>query len=245
MNVNNLQIVVLEDLKDFWHISEIRELYCDLMKVKFQGYGTVYGDNVISSDKADFFGTHLIVCEKGIRLKPLFGYKSVTLEKCEQYHLRFPALSLVSSDGHDKCLLGLQEIINTAVTNKEQISFDYSWAQAPELKENRTKEMAQLFRDLIMTLVISHHRDHDIAHMITCGVVKVKTDRFFKLLGLKTITSHSLFSQKDLNDEMVHIFHTKKYSNHAYEIAKKYQQLWSERIEYSKSTGLPIRRTAA
>ena len=43
MNIDDLQIVVLEDLKDHWDDPDVRALYADLMKMKFDGYGSVYG----------------------------------------------------------------------------------------------------------------------------------------------------------------------------------------------------------
>lgn len=245
MNIDDLQIVVLEDLKDHWDDPDVRALYADLMKMKFDGYGSVYGSNVISSDKADFFGTHLMVCQKGLRLKPLFGYKSVTLDKCREFHLKFPALSLVGNDGHHECLNELNEIIDRAENRGERVSFDYSWAQTPDIKKIRSKEMAELFRDLVMTLVIHHHQDYGIEHMITCGVVKVKTDIFFERLGLNKISAYSKFSQKDLNEEMVHIFHNNRYSDYAYEVAEKYHFLWKNRLTLSKKQTLTAVREAA
>lgn len=236
MKREDLQIVVIEDLKDFWHDPDVRQLYCDMMQVKFDGYGNVYGDNVVSADKVDFFGTHLMVCKKGLRLKPLFGYKSVTYEKCLKYNAKFPALSLVSSDAEQECIDELNRILATATEFKRSVSFDYSWAQDPSIKEFRTPEMAKLFRDLVMVLVVNHHRDHSIDEMVTCGVVKVKTDLFFEKMGFSKISKKSLFSQKDLNGEKVHIFHTEKYSDYAYAVADECADLWNNRIEFSKST---------
>ena len=34
MTKDDLQIVVIEDLKDFWDDQDIRQLYCDTMKIK-------------------------------------------------------------------------------------------------------------------------------------------------------------------------------------------------------------------
>lgn len=235
MTRDDLQIVVLEDLKDHWDDQDVRNLYCDTMKLKFEGYGNVYGDNVISSDKVDYFGTHLIVCQKGIRLKPLFAYKSVTLEKCEEYLYQFPCLSLIQSDGEKECFDELTKIVDNAKSSNRSVSFDYSWAQDVSLKNVRSPGMAQMFRDLVMVLVVNHHKDYNIDEMITCGVVKVKTDQFFDKMGFNKISKKSMFAQKDLNGDDVHIFHTSKYSEHAMNLAKDYQDLWDNRIEFSNS----------
>lgn len=236
MKIEDLQIVVIEDLKDYWEDHDIRRLYADMMQVKFNGYEKAYGHNVISADKADFFGTHLIVCQKGITLKPLFGYKSVTYDKCKEYNLQFPALSLVKSDAEIECLKQLQHILHNAQTANKKISFDYSWAQDPSLKKDRSEEVAKLFRDLVMVLVVNHHKDYEIDEMITCGVIKVKTDQFFERMGFQKISNESKFKQKDLNDDEVHIFHTDRYSDYAYSVAEKYKELWDNRLEFSLSS---------
>ena len=233
MNIDDLQIVVIEDLKDVWQDPDVRELYCDLMQIKLDSYGLVYGDNVVSADKADYFGTHLLVCQRGIRLKPIFGYKSITLEKSNEFHLTFPALSLVKADAHKDCIDELERIIKGAQQRGESISFDYSWAQDANLKEFRTREMAQKFRDITMSIGVNHHREYGIEHMITCGVVKVRTDQFFEKMGLQKVSSRSEFPQKDLNDNNVHIFHTKDFSLYGYEVAAKYLDLWEKRINIS------------
>lgn len=235
MGIENLQIVVIDEMKYHWDNPLVRQLYCDLMQIKIDGYGSVYGENVISLDKADFFGTHLMVCEKGEKLTPLFGYKSVTFDRCDEYHHSFPAISLVLKDGHKECLTKLLSIVEEAKLNKESTSFDYSWAQNPQIKSLRTKSTKKLYRDLVMTLVVNHHQDYGIEHMITCGVVKVKTDLFFENMGMNKISDMSLFSQKDLNGEDVHIFHAQKYSKYAYAVALQYYELWNNRLEFKRN----------
>jgi len=235
MDIKKLQIVVIEDLKDFWSNSDVRGLYSDLMQIKLDGYGSVYGENVISSDKADFFGTHLLICEKGLRLRPLLGYKSVTVDKCAGFHMKFPARTLVEADGHEECLSELDGIIQNAESKDENISFDYSWAQCVELKKDRSPETASLLRDLTMAVGVNHHNDYNIPHMLACGVVKVKTDQFFDKMGLNKISSKSLFPQKDLNGEPVHIFHSNRFSDYANTMADKYYDLWNNRLIFSNT----------
>ena len=245
MTKDDLQIVVIENLKEHWDNSDVRDLYCDMMKLKLDGYGAVYGDNVISADKADFFGTHLIVCQKGLRLKPLFGYKSVTLKKCNEFLYKFPALSLVSSDAEPECLKELENILERAKKNNQSISFDYSWAQDPSIKATRSESMAKMFRDLVMVLVVNHHKDYEIDEMITCGVAKVRTDQFFDRMGFSKISNKSLFSQADLNGDDVHVFHTKTYSEYANQVAKEYKELWDSRLEFSSTeSDVKLKRSA-
>jgi hypothetical protein len=233
LTVNDLQIVVLEDLKDFWSDHDIRQLYCDTINIKLNGYGNVYGSNIISADKIDYFGTHLIICQKGVRLKPLLAYKSVTLDKCEEFHAAFPCIPLVQTDGSEECLMELMNLINEAKNSNHQISFDYSWAQDPNIKSLRTPELKQLFQDLTMLLGVKHHEDHHIDEMIACGSVKVKTDLFFQKMGLKPISDDSIFKQSSLNGDLAQIFHTNEFSKYALEVSVKYKDLWDSRIVYS------------
>lgn len=231
MDLDDMQIVVLEDLKDFWDDQDVRSLYGDLMKIKFDGYGQVYGENVVSADRVDFFGTHLILCRKGLRLTPLVGYKSVTLSKCEEFNCTLPAIPLIKNDGSQECYESLMQIIETAKAKGEELSFDYSWAQDPGLKALNSSE---LFRDLIMSMGVNHHLEKQITHMITCGAVKVKTDLFFEKMGLSKVSSSAEFSQKDLNGDRAYLFHTNQFSEYGLSVAERYKDLWDKRIHFSK-----------
>ncbi|MBD65841.1 MAG: hypothetical protein CME62_11585 [Halobacteriovoraceae bacterium] len=229
-SIEDYQIVIIENLKFHWHDPDIRQLYGDLMQIKIDGYGKTYGDNVISADKADFFGTHLMVCKKGIRLKPVLGYKSVTTKQCLDFHLKFPGLKLVESDASKVCVKAFEKILANAAKGGREISFDYSWAQDPNIRNIRTPEVVQFFRDITMGLGVLHHQEFQIDEMMTCGVIKVKTDLFFEKMGLRKVSFDSKFKQKDLNGDEVHIFHTDQFSDYAYQVAEKYRKLWDGKI---------------
>ena len=240
MNLSELQIVILEDLKSLWEKKEIREFYNEILSLKFDGYSGVYGDNVISTDKIDFFGTHLVVCKKGLKLKPIFSFKSVTLEKCETFNTVFPAINLIAKDGDKRCLWELEKIVNKAKKHGRSISFEYSWAQDPDEKELRTKEQAQLYRDLVMMMVYQYHTENNISEMIACGAPKVKTVQFLEQMGMKKIGPHSKFLQKDLNNTEAYILHLTEFSEYAKEMAKKYSAMWDERLILSSKEKLKI-----
>ncbi len=241
MDLDDMQIVVIEDLKDFWDDQDIRSLYGDLMKIKFDGYGQVYGDNVVSADRIDFFGTHLIICKKGLRLKPLVGYKSVTLSKCEEFNCILPAIPLIKNDGSKECYQSLMRLIESAKHNGEELSFDYSWAQDPSLKALNSSE---LFRDLIMSMGVNHHLEKQITHMITCGAVRVKTDLFFEKMGLQKVSNSAEFSQKDLNGDKAYLFHTQQFSEYGLSVAAKYKNLWDRRLHFSKKQRVHLKIAA-
>lgn len=230
MNINDLQIVIIKNLKNYWSDPDIRTLFSNIVDIKLAAYGNVYGDNVISLDKADYFGTHLIVCKKGIRLKPLFSYKSVTLNECEKFLMEFPGISLLKSDGHEEALGFLIDILKSCKANNKNVSFDYSWAQDPSIKELRSIDTKVLFQDIAMLMAVNHMKDYGIDKMITCGVLKVKTDLFFKKLGLTPLSKFSQFNQTSINGDLVEMFHSEKFSSYALEASKKYQSLWENKI---------------
>ncbi|MAZ48248.1 MAG: hypothetical protein CME65_06775 [Halobacteriovoraceae bacterium] len=231
MQMSDLQIVVIENLKDQWSNTMVRDLFIQLLGIKFEGYGNVYGRHVISADKADYFGTHLIVCEKNTN-RPILGYKSVTNSQCEEYSMSFPVTTLVARNAELKCQIELENIISKHRAKEETYSYDYSWAQDPHFMKNRSLEDKIQLQDITMMLGVSHHRDYNIQGMITCGAVKVKTDLFFEKMGLRHVSRTSLFSQAELNDHLSHLFHTEKFSTYAEEQAFKYRELWENRIEF-------------
>lgn len=234
VKVEDLQVVVIDCVKDFWSERLVVDLFTQVVGVKLDAYGRVYGDNVISLDKADFFGTHILLCSKKNALAPIVAYKSVSLEKCKEFHFNFPCNSLVENDGHKLCKDELREIISTAKLKGEQISFDYSWGQGSNFNFSKTDFEKKLFQDITMMLGVKHHEDFGIKHMIACGVIKVKTNLFFQRMGLNPISSESVFDQTNINHEPVQIFHNTKFSDYAYEVTEKYSELWDNRIEFSR-----------
>lgn len=200
------------------------------LKMKFDGYEATYGENIIPMDKSDFFGTHIMFCEETNNgLIPIFAYKATPLNRCLENYFEFPGLSLMKSDGDPSCVKRINEIIDS-VNAPELISFDSSWAQNLNYRFSSNLDLKDWLREVMMMVIVKHHEEFNIPHMLTCGVVKVKTDLFFHKIGLNELTEKSHFFQKNLKNAEAVIFYNDRFSEMANQMAKKHEGLWKNKI---------------
>ena len=200
------------------------------LKMKYVGYHATYGDNILPMDKSDFFGTHIIFCEElDNELIPIFAYKSTSLDRCLDYSFEFPGLSLMKADGDPSCVMAINKIIDE-VNNPTLISFDSSWAQNLDYRFSNDPSVKTTLREIMMMVIVKHHEDFNIPHMITCGAVKVKTDQFFLRIGLNKLNDSAHFYQKGLKNEEAVIFYNRSFSIEAQAMSKKHQNLWDNKL---------------
>jgi hypothetical protein len=231
-NLKKFQMVVID-----CPIFALNDPFCSLMfgkslKMKIDGYNSTYTDRVLPLDKADFFGTHLIFCEKNEEkneLIPIFSYKAAPYDRCLKYNFEFPAITSVKNDAHPSCLADIQKIISN-VSDPATVSFDSSWAQNLEFRFSDTPGLKEHLREIMMMVIVRHHVDFNLPHMITCGVSKVKTDQFFLRMGLKKLNENSHYLQKSMDNEELVIFHSTSFSDEAYIMTEKYSEIWESKL---------------
>lgn len=220
-------------------------LLCKSWYMKAEGYRYTYNDSVIPMDKSDFFASHIILCEdKNDELIPIVSCKSLTLDRCLKYNFEFPILSLMKSDGHQSCVDKINQIIST-ISDPHLISYDSAWAQNLNYRFNKDPEFKTMLSEIMMLIIVAHHKEFNIPHMITNGVVKVKTNQFFLKAGLKELNEHAHFIQKGLNNEESVIFYTNEFSLSAHQMAEKYQELWETKLVIDGMVNMPISIKAA
>lgn len=229
-SLKKYQVVVLD-----YPIYALNDPFCALMfgkslKMKVDGYGATYSEKVLPLDKSDFFGTHLIFCEKNNEeLIPIFSYKAAPYDRCLKHNFEFPALTALKNDAHPTCLADIQKILEME-KDPSKISFDSSWAQNLEYRFSPVPGIKEELREIMMMVIVKHHQDFNLPHMITCGVSKVKTDLFFLRIGLKKLNDHAHYLQKSMDNEELVIFHSTSFSPEAYQMAIKHQELWDKRL---------------
>jgi hypothetical protein len=203
------------------------------LQMKNLGYRSTYGENVLPMDKTDFFSTHIILCEeKKDELIPILAYKATPYDRCLYNNFEFPGLTLMKNDGHPSCVDKIHEILSS-IKDPSNISFDSSWAQNLEYRFSGDSNLKNELREITMMLIVKHHEEFNLAHMMTCGVVKVKTDQFFLKIGLDKLNENALFKQKSINNEDVVIFYNNSFSYEAVNMAKKHKNLWENKLMIS------------
>jgi hypothetical protein len=213
--------------------TECSEIFGKALSIKHAGYSLTYGENVLPMDKTDFFSTHIMLCEEvNDQLIPIIIYKATPYDRCLHYGIEFPGLSIVKADGHPDCVREIETILSN-LDNPNMISFDSSWAQNPEYRFSKDSQLKNCLKEITMMFAVKHHEEFRLPHMMTLGVVKVKTDKFFEQIGLKKLTGPSRFKLKSLNDSDVYIYHNNAFSDEALIMAEKYNELWKNKLVIS------------
>lgn len=201
-----------------------------IFKMKYLGYDATYNEKIIPIDKTDFFGTHIAFCEETEEgLEPIFAYRSVSLSRCMEYGIELPVLNMMKDDGHPSCIEDIQEIIRKE-KDPSTISYDSSWAQALNYRFSKKPEIKETLREIMTSIIVMHHKEFNIPHMLTCGVVKVKTDRYFLNIGLNKLNENAHFIENGMTKEECVVFYTKEFSFEAQLLAKKYENLWNNKL---------------
>lgn len=225
-NPPKLKIVVLQNPTATWSQSRTQELFSQLIQLKHDGYALEYSPGVTPYDAADFIGTHLIICEEGERgqLKPVVAYKSLTLEEADFHRILFTPRGILSSSNQDT--ERLESIIRNARDSGTRLSYDNAWTMLPSVRKNR--EYSKMLRDLTTTIGVFYHYEFQIPEWLVIGIVRFKTDQYFRWMGHKEITPEFPFFSS--YDEPAYLLHLNSYSKESQEIAERYKRMWDEKL---------------
>lgn len=205
-------------------------------QLKLAGYRDVYDYGVLPLDTYDFISTHHLLgfSTDGV-FKPAMAFRTLELDKCEQHGLPFPGVAVLQNSGADLHVKVLRE--HLLGWKGQRVSYASSWAMAPELREDR--EMRDLLRDMMVTMLINHELDRKSDHRLLCGVPKVRTDRLFEKLGYSRVRAGvehlPPFRQGSLMGEEAVLLECQKFSDEALRIAEAHRELWDNR----RVIGLP------
>lgn len=231
-----LKVVIIDFPILILNDSYCADLLGKVLKMKYDGYAFTYNDSVLPMDKTDFFGTHMLLCEDtGKELIPIFAYKSVTLDRCNKFNFEFPIFPIVRNDCHPQCLADLNKLI-ASIPDPSSVSYDSSLAKNLEYRLSGDQKLKIALQEITMMMIVKHHTDFNIPHMINCGGIKVKTDVFFLKLGLNKLNEHAHFNQKYLNNEESVVFYNNSFSFEAHRMAKKYKKLWDNKLVINGNT---------
>lgn len=237
----NIKIVILDCPIATWQNPDTQKLFCKLLNLKLQGYGKEYPEGVTSLDSSDFFGTHLLICrtdEHG-ELEPLMGYKSISAKRAEFFRMTFPALTTLRAGGAQKFEPAIQQIISNCLKSNQDISYDSGWTKSPSID----KEFSKYLRQIITAIGTFYHSESDIKEWLTCGIIRFKTDEYFRYLGATDVTEpFGVFSSANEQGVMLHL---KKPSQQALEDAEKVRSFWESRILIGPEIAAPIIKKAA
>ena len=237
LSLKDLCIVVLENPYKNLSILEARTVFSNILDVKLRGYVAIYDEGVMPIDTTDFIATHLMIADKNNPFEKIYlTYKSISYKTCEKYNVPFPFMAILKNNAHPSCYNEMERILNECKHKDQDLSYEAGWTIDPLVREN--KKLQNELKEVMTMFAINHHAEYNIPHWVTLGICKVKTDQFFIQMGLKEISAHSVLSHPYLHqtDARAIISQNGQYNDHVYEIAKKYQNLWENRITINMSS---------
>ena len=132
-------------------------------------------------DLIDLVATHHVLCfENGEGLRPIGGYRAVTLAECEGVELEFPPLAAAMEAGSTAHAEALQHVLSEARRGGGEVGYSSDFVVAPE---HRRMKVSAVVHELVAGLVYSDFRDGGL----TCGLgyATGSTLKFFERVGYR------------------------------------------------------------
>ena len=245
-----LKIALLENLYDIWGDREAENLFRDVIGLKLRGYGKEYPYGVLPVDGNDLISTHMLVCElENGALKPMMGIRWTSLKKCQLHYTTWPGLSLVQQAGAPEHLAAMEKLIASA--NERKVDIFYSGALTIEPVNRGNKQRSLALREILTGMYVGYQREHRFSELLAGGTVRFKIHDWLASLGHKPLALDGRdlgpINVRHLAGETVQVMHMSEFSFEARRIAKKWEQLWNERIVFGPDkVALPegIRKSA-
>ena len=242
----DFRIVILKAPFHNWADPEVQRLFCSMVWLKKQCYGDRYDRTVVPVGTADFIGTHQLLCENTPQgLKPVFGFKSVTLDQCKQHRLSFPMLDLIKASGsveHEKILT---KIISDAEKNHRTLTYNGSAAMLPEI--DRDPVYRAFLRDAFFSIYTLHHLENGMENVAGFSVT-FKIERYYKAWGYKLFSSDGKILAPIKADfalgEPIEIGHLSRFRAEAIEFSQRFKKLWDSRLIIGSDAVPEIKKAA-
>ncbi|MCX6968034.1 MAG: hypothetical protein NTZ46_09725 [Verrucomicrobia bacterium] len=231
--MSSYKVVVLDCPYDTWSKTSTQSLFSEIINLKLAGYTSVYTDGVLPVDTYDFIATHILVCgEENGQLKPLTGFKSVTLSRCKRFNLPFPTSQLLSGTNTPQHTEAVASIMRSCDESGDVLAYDSSWTVHPLVRKDRP--VHHFLQELFISNVVHLHTSAAPHKLLGAGVRQVRTDKFFERVGFKRLSNSgeplSTFKQASLVGAEVALIHLERFSEFATSIAQKYESFWNERV---------------
>jgi hypothetical protein len=250
--MNDLQLFTLEHFYDCFRQPLARELFMKTITLKLEGYLHEYRGGTLPLDSTDYVGVHHVLCRKvGRDYVPLMAYKSVSLERCLAHNLHFPATTILGPVGKDQALERTRQAVRAVVdrfrTNPSRLTYDSSWTIDPETRKDRP--LVQQLRDIFLTAHLFHSQREEGTASVICGIFRFKTEQFFAGWGYQPCATEDgsmpLFRHAFLSGEKAVMMYAERYSESAWETARRYEAIWRNRILIGPAEAGAARKKAA
>lgn len=240
-----LKIIVLECPYHSFHQEITQSLFAKNVNLKIQGYKEKLFDGILPVDENDYVADHIILCwEIEDSFFPITAWKSLRVSVAENFHLKFPVLSILESCENSSLHLEVvKKIVDRSKKNGIELSYDFSWTVDPHMRKARL--VPRNYKDIFTAMFVLYHQDYGIQELFASGVHKFKTDKYFESWGYKKIEfggaplpplSYGHYGKLDFS-----FMHMTEFSQEAKEIAQSYLPLWQQRLHIGKDIDEEVR----
>ncbi len=235
----DIQVVVVHDFFDQIHNSFLSELFLKLLKLKRDGYQAKHSHRFLPVGTHDFFGIHLILCEKKTMM-PILCSKIISYQNCKYFNTPFPLQGLSDVLRTDQ-ETELQKIINDRVNMGRDLTYSGGLTINPIFKGFG---LSSLFKDIYTGLHYLIHQYNGFETMMGFGTPKVGTDSFFRKWGVNPLTVNGVEMSPtpvpfaNGTESILMWADLENLSEYKKAMGNQYKSLWDERREFLVETNL-------
>lgn len=235
----DFQLVIMDSPYEIVEQSVLVDhLFMQMMSLKKQGYEKHYQHGVLPVDTSDFVATHVLLCrrKRDQSLQPIMGYKTITLDRCQEFNLRFPGLSLVQNAQMPEHTKVVEDIMQRCEKEQKKLAYLGSWTVDPEYRKRPGphEDLREAFKAFYRLL----YREQNVAEVLIGGTLRFKTEKVFAELGHKALSQNgqelSHIHVAHLNKEPVLVMHSQEFNDSSKLAEQKWQDVWQERIHLEK-----------
>lgn len=230
MNIK-YRVVVLENPGLNW-TETVQILFSKIAKLKIDGYQYEYGLNVMPINSYDFFGTHLVLCEETDNdLNPLAIAKISKYSVSKYFNYGFQPIELAFKGGNNNLANEVERILNDSMKKYGEITYDSSWTVRPDMRNHKINT---IILRIMLSIWTNYHIDNSISEFIISATLKVGTEKMFIASGCIPLTNNPYYKLIEIDNQKAMMFRSGEFSNMILANARKYRDLWANRMIYGQ-----------
>lgn len=219
------KLIILENALTTWDQSETREVVCDLVALKTEGYGRAFNDPllVIPLDVFEFVGNHVLLYKDD---ELVMGYKSVFLHDCLKMNLDFPLNNAVKNCGSEDHKAAYNEFFGTNKNNT--IAYDCHLTVSNRVSKN--PELLYECLSILHALAFHYRHEYEVDFTFMLGTYFAGTQKTFQKMGAKAFSGLGSITLATYDKrEALIMLCDKNFSAKTTEFAGIYESLWRSR----------------
>lgn len=232
------RIVQMENPIESWHDSVVRSLFEKTITLKLEGFALKFPHGVLPVDESDWIADHFLICRHDHGdLKPVMGFRRVTLARCREYFQKFAPVLLCHESGCAQHIREMDKLIDRFEGQPDKVSYTGSFTVIPELQADSTLTLE--FLHLMLVLHYLFHEDQPEGYEIIAAAaprfrhdVLLSTCGFTPLVEASTENNDGMIPVQHVAGERLRVLHARAvdFNLNLKRLAEPYRELWTNRV---------------